>query len=329
MSGKVIILGAKGRIGRAATKAFAEAGWQVSAFARSWSDKVGSGAVELVSGNAFDADALVKATRGFDVIINALNPPYPRWKDDMPRLTASVIQAAKANSASVIIPGNVYNYGEDMPEKLLEQTPHAPTTRKGRLRFEMEQAFELAAKDGVQTIILRAGDFIEREKTGNWFDSHITSKISKGSLMYPGPLDQMHAWAYLPDLARAMVGLADRRVSLARYEQFGFAGYSLTGHTLVKSLEELAGRKLTVKGMPWKLVKLLGLFMPQMREVAEMEYLWRTPHAIDGTKLADVLPDFVPTRLKVALSDATGDLTSVSTSDRGSVQMKIPTAQEN
>ena len=31
--------------------------------------------------------------------------------------------------------------------------------------------------------------------------------------------------------------------------------------------------------------------MPQMREVAEMAYLWHTPHAIDGTKLAAALND--------------------------------------
>jgi len=84
-----------------------------------------------------------------------------------------------------MLPGNVYNYGAGMPENLREHTPHLPTPRKGRLRVEVGAAY--AQADGVQTIILRAGDFIERETTCNWFDSQITKNLAKGGMMCPGP----------------------------------------------------------------------------------------------------------------------------------------------
>ena len=213
-------------------------------------------------------------------------------------MTASVIEAAEASGATVMMPGNVYNYGAGMPERLGEETPHAPTTRKGHLREEMEQAYAGAGDDGVRTIILRAGDFIEREKTGNWFDSHIAANVAKELVIYPGPLDRVHAWAYLPDMARAMVGLAERRAAFAAFERFGFPGYGLTGQELVDLMERASGRTLKVKGLPWSMIRLLGLVLPQMREVAEMAYLWRTPHAIDGAKLAAALPDFQATPLE-------------------------------
>ena len=107
------------------------------------------------------------------MIVNALNPPYARWRHDLPRLTANAIAAAKASGATVMIPGNVYHYGALLPARLAEDTPAAPTTRKGRLRVEMERAYADAGTEGVRTIILRAGDFIERRRTGNWFDSYI------------------------------------------------------------------------------------------------------------------------------------------------------------
>jgi len=181
---------------------------------------------EHVEGDAFDPEFLIKSAQNCDVIVNALNPPYPNWSKDLPVLTENIILAAKSSGATIMLPGNVYNYGEGMPPLLSEETSMAPTSKKGRLRQEMESTYANAAGDGVQTIILRAGDFIEREKTGNWFDSHITKDIDKSRVMYPGPLDRAHAWAYLPDMASAMVALAEKRDQLAPFEQFGFPGFS-------------------------------------------------------------------------------------------------------
>ncbi len=305
MDGKVIVLGAKGRFGRASVDAFVNQGWRVRAFARQWDEREVPGRLERLSGDAFDGEALAAAASGCDVIVNALNPPYPQWRRDLPRLTAAVIRAARKTGATVMIPGNVYNYGAAMPARLNEATPHAPTTRKGRLRVEMERAY--AEAEDVRTIILRAGDFIEREKTGNWFDSQISKNLARGKVMYPGPLDRPHAWAYLPDMARAMAALAAKRDSFASFEEFGFPGYGLTGRELIEAMELVTGATLNVHGLPWPLLHLLGLVMPQMREVAEMAYLWDVPHAIDGTKLSAVLPNFRATPLPVALADALGD----------------------
>ncbi len=305
MNETVLVLGAKGRFGRAAVAAFREAGWSVRAFARAWDDD-GTDDVTRVAGDAFDPRALTEAAAGCDVIVNALNPPYPQWSQDLPRITASVIAAAKASGAAVMIPGNVYNYREDMPARLTETTPHVPTTRKGKLRETMEQTYRAAAAEGVRTVILRGGDFIESTKTGNWFDGYIAARVDEGRAVYPGPLDQVHAWAYLPDMARAMVGLADKRHGFAPFETFGFAGYAVTGRELVGELEAVAGRSLKIGAMPWTVIRLLGLVRPLMREVAEMRYLWDVPHAIDGGKLATTLPDFRPTPMRAAIAEAIG-----------------------
>lgn len=295
--GNVIILGAKGRFGRAALHAFTQAGWNTRAFARQWSDKLPAG-ITKVTGNAFDTDALTAACAGCDVIVHALNPVYEKWAHDLPRLTASVIAAARQTGATVLFPGNVYNYGAEAPELLQETTPWQPTTRKGALRMEMENAFRAAR---VPTIVLRGGDFIEGHKTGNWFDSQIAPKTRTGKTTYPGPLDRVHAWAYLPDMARAAVLLAEARDGFDLFEEFGFEGYALTGSDLVHALESASGKKQTVSGMPWPIVRAMGVFSRRMREVVEMRYLWQVPHRLDGRKLQQTLPGFVPTPLADAM----------------------------
>ena len=295
----VIVLGAKGRFGRAAVAAFSAAGWEVTALARSW--PVTDAPLRAVSVDVMDAPALARACVGHDVIVNAVHPPYPKWSTDVPRITASVIAAARTSGATVMIPGNLYNYGSDLPSVLDEDTPWRGDIRKGDIRIQMERAFR---DSGVPTIVLRAGDFIEAERTGNWFDSHIAARASRGRLVYPGPRDLDHVWAYLPDMARAMVGLAQRREDFAAFEEFGFEGYALTGNDLCALVEQAMGREMRVGRFPWWALRILALGHPLMREVVEMRYLWTRPHRIDGTKLRRTLPEFKPTPASVAIEAA-------------------------
>ncbi len=304
MSKKIIILGANGRFGRAALHAFARADWQITAFARRPHPAFDAPSIRFTQGDLFDKPVLDAAIEDQNVILNALNPPYPQWASQLPRQTKAVLDAANRSGATIMLPGNIYIYGENMPPVLSSDTAPHPTDKKGRVRKAMEDEY---ARASVQTIILRSGDFIERQKTGNWFDSYIAASAGKGEMTYPGPLDVCHSWSYLPDMARAMVGLADQRTALADFESFGFKGYALSGAQLVAAMEEVLSRPLKVKPMPWKMMRLIGLVNPTLREVVDMAYLWRVPHEIDERKLLQTLPHFRPTPLKEALADALHD----------------------
>ena len=78
MTNTVLILGASGRFGHNAAIAFERAGWQVRSFDR-------------------ETDTLREAVHGVQVIVNAWNPTYPDWTDQVPRLHAEVIEAAQAH----------------------------------------------------------------------------------------------------------------------------------------------------------------------------------------------------------------------------------------
>jgi nucleoside-diphosphate-sugar epimerase len=302
MTGTVLILGANGRFGAAATRAFSNAGWDVRAASRRGDTPTGP-RVTPIACDVADRPAVIHAARGVDVIVHAVNPPYHHWTKAMPVQTANVIAAGLSSGATVMIPGNVYTFGENARTILSEADVSAPTTRKGRLRLTMETAFEGAAAQGLRTIILRGGDFIEAAKTGNWFDSFLTNKVQQGRFTYPGRMDAVHAWAYLPDMARAMVMLAEQRDALDPFTKIGFEGYSLTGTELEAAVSDAVGRPLKTGGMPWPLLRVMGLFNPVVREVIEMRYLWDTPHRIDGSALRNLLPEFVPTPLPAAMAE--------------------------
>lgn len=305
MKKTVIILGAQGRFGRAAATAFAADGWTVTRLVRPGK----GGTPGTVEADATDAASLARACRDHALIVNALNPPYHRWKAELPRLTAAVIAAARDGGATVLIPGNVYNYGENLPECLTPDTPQA-ATGKGALRIAMEAAYR---ESGVPTIVLRGGDFIEGAATGNWFDGVITAKLARGRVAYPGPRDRVHAWAYLPDMARAAVELANMRESLPKFADVPFPGYALTGEDLCALVEAAAGRALRRTGVPWLAIRALGLVNPLMREVAAMRYLWDRPHRLDGTDVERLLPGFTPTPPEQAIRLSLQELGMIAT----------------
>ena len=82
-----------------------------------------------------------------------------------------------------------------------------------------------AAEGGLRTIVLRAGDYFGGS-VGSWFDRVIIKQIATGRLTYPGPVDIIHEWAYLPDVAQVLVSLVEQREQLAPFATFGFAGHA-------------------------------------------------------------------------------------------------------
>lgn len=282
MTKTALILGATGRFGRNAAEQFRSAGWTVKSFDRR-------------------RDSLNLAAQGVDVIVNGWNPAYPDWAKLVPRLHAQVIEAARLSNATVIVPGNVYVFGEHTPAPWSEATPHRADNPLGRIRVDMERAY---ASSGVRTIILRAGDFIDTQASGNWFDMIMTKSLPKGRFIYPGDPGIGHSWAYLPDLCRAAVHLAEMRHDLPRFCDVPFPGYTASGSQMAGHLSAIMGREVAIKRMNWLTIKLLQPVWPMARCLVEMSYLWRTPHSLDEARIQDLLPDFRATPIEQALAAA-------------------------
>ena len=282
MTKTVLILGSGGRFGRNAAQAFEAAGWAVRRFDRS-------------------RDDLARSARDADVIVNGWNPLYPDWAEQVPEQTRQVIHVARETGATVMIPGNVYVFGQQTPAPWSERSSHRAQNTLGRVRIEMEAAY---AGSGVQTVILRAGDFIDTAASGNWFDMIMTKHLKKGVFTYPGNPDIPHAWAYLPDVARAAVQLAEIRDRLPVFSDIPFAGYTLTGREIAAKLSGVVGANIRLKRFSYLPVYAAVPFWRVARHLLEMRYLWTTPHWLDGSTFETLLPDFRRTPPEQALASA-------------------------
>ena len=321
MSQAVVILGANGRFGLAAAQAFDAAGWRVIASVRREAAPGMPAGARIVTTPIEDTDALAREASGVTVLVHALNPPYDRWPQRLMPMARAGMDLAERLDARFMLPGNVYNYGKGMPALLMPDATQGATTRKGRLRIELEDELQQRCLDSrLRVTILRAGDYFGGG-TGSWLDLVILKSIRSGKLVYPGPKDVPHAWAYLPDLARAFVDLANRPESEAPdFERLHFPGHTLTGSELLEGLEQAAGALglhpgggWRRGGVPWGLLRLGGLFVPMLREISEMSYLWRVPHALDGHALEQAIGPATVTPLQDALRQSLVDLGYAST----------------
>jgi nucleoside-diphosphate-sugar epimerase len=272
MSRRILVLGAAGRLGHAAAAAFRDGGWTVASLVRPGRARLAPAGTEIVELDALDHAAVGKAARGADVVLHALNPPYTQWSRLAPPLAYSAISAAETSAATLLFAANLYNYGSPLPPVIGENTPMRPSSRKGHLRVAIEDRIAEAAERGVRAITVRAGDFYGRGH-GTWFDLVLTKELGRGRVTYPGPLDVMHEWAYLPD----------------------FAARAVRG-------------KPKVKRMTWWLIHALRPIMPLCRELSEVAYLWNEPHRIDGGKLQAAIGEIARTPLDLAVARALEDL---------------------
>lgn len=306
---RIVILGAAGRVGDAAARAFLQAGWSVAGVARSGSAGTLAPGVTPVTADVFDRAALIEACRGADVILNAVNPKYTEWSEKVLPMAENVIAAAEVVGATHMLPGNVYNFGHSIGMEMTEDTSEVASTPKAAIRIAMEALFrQRADRSGVRTIVLRAGDFYGGTKPESWLDLVILAKLRKDVFTWGGPMDVPHAFAYLPDLARAFVVLAERRDAFAAFERFHFEGHTLTGGQMKEAAEMASGRRLALRRVPWPLLRVAGLVMPMMREIALMSYLWRVPHSLDGSRLNAAVGPLAATPPVEAIRQAIDDL---------------------
>ena len=312
---KVLVLGATGGIGSEVARQLRDQGWEVRALHRGAApDGEQRDGMTWVRGDAMRREDVVAAAAGCDVIVHAVNPPgYRRWGELVPPMIDNTIAAATATGATVVLPGTVYNYGPNAFPVLREDAPQHPHTRKGAVRVELERRLQQATQPHplgpgtCRVIIVRAGDYFGPQVGNSWFAQGLVQPGQPvASVKQPGRPGVGHQWSYLPDVARTMVLLLDRRAELPAFAPFHMAGHwdadgtqmaSAIGRAVLRS----GGAAPPVQAFPWWLVTLASPFVATLRELREMRYLWQQPVHMANDRLLEVLGAEPHTPLDVAV----------------------------
>ena len=259
--------------------------------------------VDLVGGDATDPDFAVTAAAGAAVIYQALNPPYNRWAEQFPGLQRSVMSAARASGAVLVTMENLYMYGSTSGRAMTEATPFVPNTRKGAIRAAMARELIEAHEAGdLRTTSIRASDFFGPRVLQSALGDRVFARILDGkSAQVLGNPDLPHTYTYIADVGRAMALVGNEPSAWGRAWHVPSAE-TFTTSEVVAMIGEVAGVPARAQVTPKLILRIIGRFDPEVRELIEMLYEFEEPFVSDGQALRQTF-SFAATPVRAALEE--------------------------
>jgi nucleoside-diphosphate-sugar epimerase len=200
----------------------------------------------------------------------------------------NLIAASARAGARLVVLDNVYMLGRPHGRALNEDTPMDPCSRKGEIRARAaERLFEAHRRGDVVATSGRASDFYGPGGTLTALGDFFWPRVLSGRTAYsPFPLDAIHTYHYIPDVAAglATLGCAEPDVYGRPWMPCPPAG---TLRELVVRLATKLDREIHVGQLPRAIVKTIAVFVPLFRELAEMLYQWDEPFVIDDRRFRE------------------------------------------
>ncbi|MGY1821319.1 NAD-dependent epimerase/dehydratase family protein [Geodermatophilus sp. SYSU D00079] len=277
-----VIVG-KGAVGTTTAELLAARGHQVRVLSRSGG--ASTGAVEHRAVDAADAGAVAEAARGAQALYNAVNPAYSRWATDWPPVATALLDAAERTGAVLVTMSNLYVYGRpDGP--MGPDTPLAATDLKGRVRIAMWRDALAAHEAGrIRMTEARAADFIGPQVPAA--HSHLVRQlptIRRGRRAWVvGDPDALRSWAYLPDVAATLATLGTDERALGRAWHVPSAPPRSQRQAIGDLAAAMGVPPVPVSGIPWPVLRAIGLASPLMREVVDIRHQFDQEFVIDAT----------------------------------------------
>ncbi|GAB4016006.1 NAD(P)H-binding protein [Spirosoma migulaei] len=311
----ILVLGATGSIGYAVTANLLARQLPVTILVRNRAKAEAlfpnQPTLTLVEGDVQDATLLNRIAVNQDFIFHGINYPYNKWFGNMDTATQKVIDAATQQQATIILPGNVYNFG-NTKAPIREDSKPNPCTRKGQLRVEIEAMLEQAATAGnCRVMNVRLPDFWGPNVLNEGVKPIFENAFNGKALPWIVNVDIPHQAVYTKDAAEVIVRLMLRDwatktqssgIQSKPYEVWNYGGTTVPSiRWWFEQISALTGKPLKVQVYSRFIVSVLGLFMPVLREVNEMLYLYENTIVLDDQKVLSLFPDFQPTPMKQAL----------------------------
>lgn len=242
------------------------------------------GDVELVRADATDAAAVAEAVRDARVVYHCMNPSTysaEAWARELPPLQENLVAAAGRAGAKLVVLDNLYAIGKTGGRVMNEDSPSAPCSRKGEIRARLREALLAAGRRGdVRVAIGRASDFHGPGGHGTYFADRFWKPLLAGQrVQFPANPETPHTYHFIPDVA---AGLAALGLEAGAEGTFMLPCLpAVTSRAMAERFATAVGQPLALSRVPPAVMKLVGIFVPIVRELNEMAYQWEEPFVVD------------------------------------------------
>ncbi|MRG47169.1 NAD-dependent epimerase/dehydratase family protein [Chitinophaga sp. SYP-B3965] len=281
------ILGAGGTIGQPLAKELAAYTNKIRLVSRK-PVKVNEGD-ELFPADLTDRSQVFKAIEGSAIVYLVIGFPYSIkvWRKEWPALMRNVIDACKEYKAKLVFFDNVYMYDKTAIPHMTEESPINPPSKKGKVRAAiLQMLMDEVKQQQLTAVIARAADFYGPGK-GN--TSVLNEVVYKNFLQgkkanWFASAEKKHTYTYGPDAAKGTALLGNTPDAFNQVWHLPTNPNALTGRQFI----ELFAKEMNVapkfSALPQWMASAIGLFVPIMKELAEMFYQYDRDYIFDSSK---------------------------------------------
>jgi nucleoside-diphosphate-sugar epimerase len=279
------LFGATGSLGRHLARELLRRGARVRAVSRTRSklerDFEGL-AVDLHPADLSQPAAAVRVAGGCDVVFHTVGLPLSDY-DLHVRLARSTAEAARVCGSRIVAASSYWSFGPAGSTELREDDPPVPGCRVCDIRRQMEDV--LLGAGGAVTIL---PDFYGPMASLSLLNDGLDALRRGARVRWPGDPDAPRDFIFLPDAARTLCDLAERREVEGRRWNVPGSGVRPPRALLRDAAETLrrSARVTALRG--WK-VAVAGLVRRDARELREILPLYEAPVGLDGSRLRALL----------------------------------------
>jgi len=290
------ILGANGTIGKLLAKELIAYTNQIRLVSRS--PKKVNETDELFPADLTNPQMVEKAIEGSGVVYLVIGLDYNTnvWRENWPKLMRATVASCVKHKTKLVFFDNVYLYDIKAIGHMTEDSPINPASKKGMVRKEIAEMIMNEVKAGSLTaLIARAPDFYGPDNEKSFLIETVFKNIKKGNR--PNwfiDATKKHSFIYTPDAAKATAILGNTPEAYNQVWHLPTHKNTLTGQEWVAlfNKEMNASKKPMILSM--FMLKVLGIFMPLMREMPEMMYQYDRDYFFDSSKFIKHF-NFTPT----------------------------------
>src|ERR687886_572297 len=266
-NGKILVVGATGRVGGAAAEQLLETGFEVRALVRraEKGERLRTLGAEVAVGDATAPDTLGPAVQGCSGVFSALGAGPGRGGSEM------VEYQGNLNLLSAVLSAGVGRFVYSS----VHLADHPLAQKVGAFREKARFEQELLAAEDISSTILRPAIFMET------LDMMLRGPVA----FVPGRQRRPVSWIAAGDIARAAVRAFQADI-LGRHDIAGPDTTTFDG--AFERLERARGKGIQVLHVPLIAMRLSGRASPYIRELANMMALFdAVGFAVDPSGLRD------------------------------------------
>ena len=239
-----------------------------------------------------DAMQVEEAVEGSEICYVTLGFEYNTrvWEERWLPFMTTVVETCTKHKSKLVFFDNVYAIGGNHVRHITEDSPLSPSSKKGEVRAAVDNLIlDRMKHKGLQAIIARAPDFFGPVKKQNSLLLNLVyDNLAKGkAAQWFCNADVPHTMGYTSDLARGTAMLGNSEDAYNQVWNLPVDMNSLTGREWATLFAEEMNAPDKLRVVPLWGLRLMGLFVPILREMPEMMYQFDRPYNFDCTKFTN------------------------------------------